>query len=315
MSQGAHVWTLDWLTLHPDGNVRDDAGVQWILTKENGFWGSPGTNAALSSRLARHGVYRSPGWKKQRTITLTGRAYAHDHTALRQAEATVLGLLADPTQPGALTCYSEIGALTCDVHLDDEILCTPVEVASEPGFEFSLQLVAPDPAKYSIERQEMSTGLARDAGDGLDFTRVVQPDSNQGLYFGVGADDDGLTFGTSNASGFMRLTNRGTAPSIPIYILHGPLTTPTITAGTATLRYNGALAPGEYVVIDPAAPSVLLGGTAERRHLLNPAQFSGFAIPPASAQGEPGVLTVGLTHNGPVLDSGYVTASFRAAWF
>lgn len=315
MPEGAHVWTLDWLTMHPDGGVRDAAGVQWILVQEKGFWGSPGTNAQLSGRLARHGVYRSPGWKKERTISLTGRAYAQDFTVLRQAEAALLGLLSDPRSPRALTCQSELGALTCDVFLDAEILCTPLQVISEPGFEFSVQVVAPDPAKYSVEQQTMSTGLAREALDGLDFNQVVQPDPTQGLYFGIGADDDGLNFGTANATGFMTLTNRGSAPSSPVYTLYGPLTSPALTAGSATMRYNGSLLAGEYVVIDPNAPSVLLGGTAVRRHLLNPAQFSAFAIPPASRTYGPGVLSVGLTHSGPATDGGYVTATFRSAWF
>ncbi|AXB41305.1 phage tail domain-containing protein [Amycolatopsis albispora] len=301
--------------MHPDGDVRDSAGVQWILTQEKGFWGTPGTNAEFSSRLARHGAYRSPGWKKQRTISLTGRAYADDYAVLRQAEANVLGLLSDPRAPAALTCFSELGALTCDVFLDDEILCTPLKVVSEPGFEFSLQVVAPDPAKYSVERQTMTASLPRDSGDGLDFSQVVQPDANQGLYFGIGADDDGLSFGTSNASGFMRLTNRGSAPTTPVYTLYGPLTNPILTAETATMRYNGTLGAGEFVVIDPNAPSVLLGGTAVRRQLLNPAQFNGFAIPPASRTGGPGVLSVGLTHSGAATDAGYVTAVFRSAWF
>ncbi|MBB5154950.1 phage tail family protein [Saccharopolyspora phatthalungensis] len=315
MPQGAHVWTLDWLTLHPDGDYRDASGVQWILTKEQGFWSSPATNASLSPRLARHGAYRSPGWKKQRTISLTGRAYADDYAVLRQAESNVLGLLSDPMKPATLTCYSEIGALCCEVYLDDEILCTPLDVISEPGIEFSVQVVAPDPAKYAVEQQVMSSGLPRDAGDGLDFSQIIAGDTNQGLFFGWGADDDGLTFGTSNASGFMLLTNRGTAPTTPVYTLYGPLTNPTLTAGTASMRYNAVLAAGEYVVIDPAAPSVLLGGTAGRRQLLSPAQFGAFAVPPASPTGEPGVLSVGLTHTGAVTDSGYVTAVVRSAWF
>lgn len=312
MLAGANTWTLDWLTMSPERDRRDVTGVQWICTKETGFWGSPATSATLTPRLSRHGAYRGPGWKKQRTISLTGRAYAADLATLRAAEANVCGLLADPSTPGRLTCVSEIGTLTCSVYLDADIVCTPVDVASEPGFEFSLQMVAPDPAKYSIETQMMTTGLPLDAGDGLDFQQIVTGDSNQGLYFNFG---DGLKFGTSNSSGFMSLTNRGTAPTTPIYTLHGPLTSPTLTVGTATMRYNAALAAGEFVVIDPSAPWVLLGGTAARRQLLNPAQFGGFSVPPAAPNGQPGVLSVGLTHTGAITDTGYVEAVFRSAWF
>lgn len=314
MLAGANTWQLDWLTMSPERDQRDAAGVQWVCTKEVGFWGSPATNATLTPRLNRHGVYRSPGWKKQRVITLTGRAYASDLAVLRAAEANVCGLLSDPTVPGTLTCISEIGSLTCSVFLDADTVCTPVDAVSEPGFEFSLQLHAPDPAKYAVETQMMTTGLPVDAGDGLDFQQVVTPDTNQGLFFGVG-DPDGLMFGTSNASGFMTLTNRGTAPTSPVFTLYGPLTNPTLTVGTASLRFNAQLAAGEFVVIDPAAPSVLLGGTASRRQLLNPAQFQGFRIPPATPDGRPGVLSVGLTHTGAVTDTGYATAVFRSAWF
>lgn len=308
------MWTLEWITFDPEEHTRDEHGVQWILTEEKGFWASPGTGAELSNRLNQHGSYRPPAWKKARTITLKARAFAPDWTTLRRAEAHVLGLLSDPREPGRLTCHSELGALTTEVYLDDEILCEPYKNRSEPAIEFSLQLVAPDPRKYSVEWQAMSTGLALDAGDGLDFAEAgMFPDDKTGLFFGF-SDSDGLDFGT-HTSGLMTLTNRGTAPTFPLYTLHGPLTSPTLTAGTLAMRYNARLLAGEYIVIDPLAPSVLLGGTAARRHLLSPAQFQGFAVPAAAPDGAAGELTVGLTHSGPVTDTGRVDAEFRAAWF
>lgn len=311
---GGQVWTLDWLTFHHSPSVRDANGVQWILTEEKGFWATPGTGATLSPRLNKHGVYRSPGWKKERTVTLTGRCYAETYPVLRQAEANVLELLSDPRLPGRLTCYSELGALTLDVFLDDEILCTPLDIVSEPGIEFSIQMVAPDPRKYSIEQQTQATSLPVDAGDGLDFTQVVTPDSNQGLYFGLGTSTDGLTFGTSNASGFITLRNAGTAPTSPIYTFYGPLTSPSITTGTYTMKYNGTLAAGEFVVVDPAAPSVLLGGVTSRRELLYPANFDEFAIPGAT-NGTPGSLSIALTHSGASTATGYVQVVYKNAWF
>ena len=311
---GGQVWTLENLQFHHSYKVRDNAGVMWILTEEKGFWGSPGTNATLTSRLNRHGAYRSPGWKKERIITLTGRCYAESYATLRQAEATVMGLLSDPVKPGLLTCYSEIGTLSTEVYLDDDILCTPLDIVSEPGIEFSIQLVAPDPRKYSSDWQTLTTGLPMDSGDGLDFAQVVAPDSNPGLYFGTGGSTSGLTFGTSNSSGFMTLRNPGTAPASPIYTLYGPLSTPTLTTGTGSLRYNGTLNAGELVVIDPDAPSVLLGGTTSRRELLYPANFDAFFIPPAVGT-TAGTLTVSLSHSGAVGAAGYVQASYRAAYF
>lgn len=312
---GGQVWQLENITFHHSYNVRDSNGVQWILTKEEGFWGTPGTNATLSPRLNKHGMFRSPGWKKERIISLTARCYHPDYQVLRQAEANVLGLLSDPLSAGKLTCYSEIGTLSLDVYLDDAILCTPLDIVSEPGVEFSIQLVAPDPRKYSPDTQTQTVGLPQDSGDGLDFSQVVSPDSNPGLYFGLPTTTSGLAFGTFNGSGFMTLTNPGTAPASPVYTLYGPLATPVLTTSTGySMRYNGTLAAGDYVTIDPAAPSVLLNGATSRRELLYPAKFEAFNIPPAYGSAS-GTLTIGLAHSGASTAGGYATATYRTCWF
>lgn len=312
---GGQVWTLENITFHHSPNVRDANGVQWILTKEEGFWGSPGTGATLSPRLNKHGMFRSPGWKKERIISLTGRCYASEYNVLRQAESNVLGLLSDPTTPGTLTCYSEIGALTLDVFLDDAILCTPLDIVSEPGIEFSIQVVAPDPRKYSVESQTQAVGLPQDSGDGVDFTQVVAPDSNPGIYFGTGSTGDGIAFGTFNGSGFMTLYNVGTAPASPLYTFFGPLTNPLLTTSAGySMKYNGTLIAGDYLVVDPATPGVVLNGLNSRRELMYPSNFESFNIPPA-VNGIPGELTVSLAHSGARNATGAVQASYRAAWF
>lgn len=130
----------------------------------------------------------------------------------------------------------------------------------------------------------------------------------------------GLTFGVSNTTGFSSLQNTGTAPAMPVYTLYGPLTTPVLTATqadgtTATLQYNATLGIGDTVVIDPKAPSVMFNG-ASRRYLLNPANFSGFNIPPIDgATGKPGSLKVGLSHSGSSTAGGYCTATYQWALF
>lgn len=312
---GGQVWTLEHITFHHGPKIRDSNGVQWILTKEEGFWGSPGPNATLSPRLNRHGMYRSPGWKGERIVSLTGRCYADSYATLRAAEADVLGLLSDPTSPGKLTCYSEIGVLTLDVFLDDAIICTPLDIVSEPGIEFSIQVVAPDPRKLSMEAQTQAVGLPQDSGDGLDFTQIVAPDSNPGLHLGVGSSTSGLAFGTYNGSGFMTLRNVGTAPASPRYTFYGPLSSPLLTADTGhSMKYNGTIAAGEWVTVEPANPSVVLNGTTSRRELLYPSNFEAFHVPPAVG-GTAGSLTVSLAHNGATNAIGYVQATFNAAWF
>lgn len=316
MADGVMPLKLDWLYLNPE--VEDEQGIQWICTDCTGLWDSPEPRVNLAERVITHGAFMGPMYMKERVITIKGRAFAPDFATLRQAQAQVAGLCTDPNETYTLLCESEIGLIACGVRLDGKTLATPFNVFT-PAFEFSIQVVAPDPRKYSNDWNTMSTGLAREgSGTGLDFA-VADPASSgkKGLDF---VSDGGLTFGASTLSGAVALDNRGTAPSAPIYTLVGPLSTPVISTGSdgaaSTMRYNGELAAGETVVIDPASPSVLLGGTASRRHLLNPADFAGFVIPAAdAATGNPGHLTIGLTHSGPVTASGYLQATYRDAWF
>ncbi len=319
------VWTLGDLRFDPDR--RDANGVLWFVSEETGFFGAPDNTGETTQRLNQHGAFRSPGWKKERTISLKGHAFAGSYPALRRAVHQMTGMLADPWQDAALTCYTELGPLTAQVYLDGDILTTPLDIYN-PGIEWSLQLVAPDPRKYSIVRRTFRADLPRfDTDDGLDFSvgRSSPPEDVFTVFAaapsdGVGLDfhtDGGLKFGESNATGFLQLTNTGTAPTSPTYTLHGPLTNPLITATTegqrSEMRYNDTLGERESIVIDPSAPSVLLEGTASRRHLLNPAQFAGFAIPGVGV--DDGHLSVGLTHEGESTAGGYVTATFREAWF
>lgn len=316
------VWTLGGLRFDPDR--RDANGVLWFVSEETGFFGAPANTGETTQRLNQHGAFRSPGWKTERTISLKGHAFAGSYPALRRAVNQITGLLNDPYDGAALTCYTELGPLTAQVYLDGDILTTPLDIYN-PGIEWSLQLVAPDPRKYSTVERTFRADLPRfNINDGLDFQ--VSTGSGPGLFttFALSSPTargldftSGLKFGESNATGFLQLTNTGTAPTSPTYTLYGPLTNPLITATTAgqrsEMRYNDTLGAHETVVIDPAAPSVLLEGTASRRHLLNPAQFAGFSIPGVDV--DDGHLSVGITHEGESTAGGYVTATFREAWF
>ena len=196
------------------------------------------------------------------------------------------------------------------------VLTVPLKFLNTNAFEFNISLVAADPRKYSDQWRSLRAEIPQATStDGLNF--AVVDDTKAGLDF----SGLGLSFGASNASGRLQLANAGTAPSTPIFTLVGPLVNPTLTSSIDgitqyRLTYNATLGAGERVVIDPAAPSVLLDGTASRRWLLNPAQFSGFHIPPANGwNGQPGALNVGLSHQGATDAGGYATADYRDAYF
>lgn len=310
------LWHLDWLTLGGRGHI-DTNGIQWILMDQTGFWDSPDARVDVTDRSNAHGSYVGPIYYKERVITLKGRAFSDDAAILRRYWSLITGLCADPEDSYRLACDSEIGTLYCRVRRDGAVITTPFPLLNTNSFDFSVQLIATDPRKYSSQQRTMRANLpSATSGDGLNFTAGTAP--NVGLEFQNGTD--GLVFGLQNSSGLLQLTNDGTAPTAPVYELHGPLTTPTIRAWKGdrsyAMTYNDTLADGEYLTLDPSEPAVLLGGTASRRWLLNPAEFAGFYVPAADpATNQPGRLSVGLTHEGGTEDTGYLTATFADAYF
>lgn len=314
----APLYRLDWLTLSGRGYT-DPSGIQWILMEETGFWDSPQPRTDIVERVNSHGSYMGPSYYQHRVVTIKGRAYASTARAMRTAWSQVSAIGSGPEQSLALSCDSEIGTLTCQVRRDDKVLTEPIRLLNKNthAFEFSMQLVAPDPRKYAQAWREMRADLPQaNSGDGLDFNTLQVMSTFRGLDFH--GSPPGLRFGASNSTGFLQLTNEGTAPTAPLLTFYGPLTRPTLTATTgevrSELRYNADLEAGQFIVIDPSNPSVLLNGTASRRHLLNPAEFAGFYIPGGTASA-PGALRVGLTHEGGATTGGYATARFRSAWF
>lgn len=313
----APVWHLDWLTMSGRGQT-DQRGIQWILTDQTGFWDSPDARVDVTDRSNAHGSYVGPIYYKERVITLKGRVFCDDPAVLRRYWSLITGLCADPNASYRLACHSQLGTLECSVRRDGQVLTTPAPFLNVEAFDFSVQLIAADPRKYSDQKRVMRANLpSATSGDGLNFTAGTSP--NVGLEFDSG--QTGLVFGMQNSSGLLQLTNDGTAPTVPTYELYGPLTTPTVTCwsptgAASTMTYNDTINEGEYVTIDPREPAVLLGGTASRRWLLNPAQFAGFAIPAADpATNQPGYLAVGLTHDGEAAAGGYLTATFADAYF
>lgn len=302
------TWELDGMRF----NAVDRYGCEWVVEEESGWAGSAVPRTQRTPKVNHHGAFRAPAYRDVRTVSLSGYCAAPTANVRRLAERRVAGLCGDPETLYTLTCHEEPGPLVTAVELDDKVQVTTLH---ERWFTWSIQLAAPDPRKYTVDWQDMNTGLAIDAGDGLNFAQRMPPDTNQGLWFGYPSPDSGLTFGTSNSNGFMELTNIGSAPTFPIYTLVGPLTAPTLTTVTGSMRYNAILPAGARVMIDPAVPSVLLDGTSSQRRLLNPAAFASFAIPPMNSDGSPGTLRVGLTHSGAGTATGYVQANFRSAWF
>lgn len=281
-------WTIGDLTI----NATDANGVDWILTKETGWFASSPPKPQRSAKTAATGSFRSQNYRGERIISLEGEMIAPTIAALRTAQHQLAGQLGDPSQLYQLACLEETGTLTASVELDGPILITPISYLS---CSWSLQLAAPDPHKYAATASVLSTLLASGVG-GLNWS--------PGLDWATGG---GLNWGTVGATGVIAAQNPGTANAWPTYTVNAGtgLTNPAITnsATGQVLKWTGTLASGDVLVIStsPFNRFVTVNG-ADRRPFLTSAQW----FP----------LTAGTTTSVAfAADSYSATASMQASWY
>ncbi len=251
-------WNLDGQEFN---GTPDALGREWVIDRETGWSASPPVrNDQAQPRTGAHGGWTRRTYRDPRTIRLDGWVYAPTWEGRRDAEHRLAALCAEPGREYELTCTEETGELAAAVTQDDTTLVTV-----RPGgrwLDFSLQLVAADPRKYSVMEQTAETGLPSDSATGLDFG-----DDTAGLNFALA--DAGLDFGPQLVAGRATATNTGTAGTAPTLILTGPLTPPiTISRpdNGASIVYRGQLREYERLVIDINRRTIQLGATSSRRH-------------------------------------------------
>ncbi len=277
------VFTVDgW-----SGNVVDDAGVEWWVTREDGWSGGPDVRLSLPSRPQRDGGFDAESFRSVRVITLDGVAIAPDMDAHEHAKNRIGAVLSDGSALAELTVRERTVTRRALVRLSAG---TKVVDKGPYSFEFSLQVTAPDPLRQSVELHTATCGLPS-PGPGVTFPL----DFSQGLRFG-----DPL-------GGGLGLTNAGTATAWPVWTVTGPCNQPVIRNDSTgeRLAFGLRLLDGDVLTVDVAARTVFLGGGASRRSTLL-ARSAWFGLPP-------GNTTVGFD----ALDSaeaGTLTATWRDAW-
>lgn len=241
----------------------DANGCDWILTKESGWFASPAVKTARVDRPAARGLFRGNEFRGGRVMTLGGTLSAPSVNALRAAQRALGGVCPNPRIQYPLTVIEESGlSLWANVALDGEILTTPISALS---VDFSIQLVAPDPRKFSSTPTTFATLLAT-AGTGGVMYPVTYP----------------VAYGVPGAPGALVLTNNGTAEADPLCVLKGPLTNPSLVRADTgdTVTYNGTLGATDTVTIDFSTGNVTLNGV-NRRALVSALQW--FSVPAQSS--------------------------------
>lgn len=262
----------------------DAAGVAWHLQALEG-WDGPDQRAEYTVREADHGAWAAPVYLNQRPITLAGKIEAADITALDAAMEQLIAAcsLTDTT----LTVY-ETTPKRATVRRSGSPLLRPI---TDRIAQYSLLVTAADPRRYSTTLQSQSTALPTVTG-GLTLP-ITLP----------------ITISTTLVTGSITLSNAGSIATRPTLTITGPVVTPTIVAalpgGAVTqISYGDTLQTGDVLVIDSAARTVVLNGTASRR-----LYFSGTwpEIPAASS--------VTYSWSSPVYNStALLTGTCRSAW-
>lgn len=262
-------WTMPAWGLSFNTSTKDANGCAYFLTDDKGWSDGPPPRPISTGKPYSQGAFNGPDFYGARIINLYGSVAAPTMAARRAAEHAITAAYSDPLNLYELHCVEETGELLANVRLDQS-----TTIAQMPGgldFNWSMQLAAPDPRKYSTVVQSSSTFLPSSSG-GLDWV------TGGGLNWVTGG---GLNWGTITSNGQVTMTNAGTADTWPIFTIAAngtALVSPgiTILVNGNTLFYNNTMGAGDVLTINtnPATRSVLLNGTTDVRRFLTTANWS-----------------------------------------
>ena len=248
------------------------------------MWSAPELRQGETARAQAHGMYQGTDWLSSRLVA------AQLYVAAQTTDAAEIGLrqvLAGAWQPP-----SDGGTVPLVWQEDDGVkyrLNGKPRLASSavsPRMPTECRFVATDPRIYANTLSTASTGLAS-SGGGFAVPALVPWSGGSG--------------GTGST---ISCPNTGTFSTPWVATFTGPLVGPALTHSSGNvLNFGGAsLAAGETLVVDSAAKTVLLNGTASRYLWLTVTQWFDL-IPGANA-----ITLTGAS------GSGTVSIAWRSAW-
>jgi hypothetical protein len=263
-------------------------GTAYGLDDFAGLDDLPDSRTSDTPRPSDHGLFAGTDFAAGRTVDLTVKVEAASAALFRSA----LDSLIDVTdlQPAELPLTFRLPGMTANRRIN----VRPRRRAVMPAkglygkiTRVALQFFATDPRVYADDETVLSTSAAT-TGGGRTYNRVYD-----------------LTYAAGGTGGSIAALNAGTFPTRPTLKITGPATTPrveNVEAG-AFLAFNLTLAAGEFLVVDLAARTVLLGGTASR--------YSTLAIGSSWWQLPPGTSTIRFSSAD---SAGTLELRYRSAW-
>jgi hypothetical protein len=270
-------WELDGTTWN---NGPDAAGNRLIVRSSRGWTGSAPPRPDIQPRPTSSGGYRGPNYRAPRVVELVGLAEAPSAIARELLADQLAGLCLDPDTLYPLTRHEHGRTLTLWVELADKT--SVIERRDGSTLDVSLQLIAPDPLKYTADNPAVSTGLASAAASGMAWngspgvTGGAEWNGSPTVTGGVQWQD------AVGSGGVLLLTNTGTAPAPITFTITpaGSVTNPTITNKTTSQRitYGGLLTAS--LQINTGTGSTVIGNT-NVRGALTESEF--FMVPARSS--------------------------------
>jgi hypothetical protein len=264
-------------------------GTDVQLSRLDGLRALPGIRSNDLAKPRQHGSYAGLSFYDERIFTVDLEVFAPKSGASFESVIAGIGSAFTISDPALLLPFEFLLPGWVESR---RLLCRPTKFAQpiDQWFQFNrskapVEFTAPDPLIYSSTLHTQSTGL---------------PSPTAGLTFPVTFN---VTFGASTG-GSMSVTNAGNFTSPPVITITGPVTNPTISlpASGAFMKFNISLGASDVLVIDMAARTVTLNGTASRYNTVSTGS-SWWGI-------VPGTSSIGVAST----DSAAVTATFTVAW-
>lgn len=248
----------------------------------------PDSRTSDTARPSDHGLFPGTDFAAGRVVDLTVKVEAANAAAFRTALDALINVT--DLQPAELPLTFRLPGMSANRRINvrpRRRAVMPVNGLYSKITKVALQFFATDPRVYADDETVLTTGAAT-SGGGRTYNRVYP-----------------LTYAAGGTGGSIAALNAGTFPTRPVLKITGPSTNPKIenVEANASLTFNLTLAAGEFLVVDLAARTVLLGGTASR--------YSSIVLGSAWWELPPGTSTIRFSS----ADSqGTLELRYRSAW-
>ncbi|MEF3114483.1 phage distal tail protein [Streptomyces chrestomyceticus] len=242
-----------------------------------GWEDSPGLDSGTVPRADAHGAFPGRLLAQPRTITVDGLVLRAEPGAVgtvvrHLAAATALG---DDELPLVVKLDDSPPLLSWARCIRRSIPVGKGGYALGIAMGGALQFEASDPRRYSLVEQRVEA-------------RLPQPEPGLDWHLDPGPEGLGwpLDFGAPGATGSLVVPNDGDAHAHPLITFRGPVTLPSLTNVDTgdRIEYDITLAPDDELLVDTAAGTVTLNGSASRLYTVtNQSVPEGtFTLPPGT---------------------------------